>query len=846
MLAPASVRRAMTTPSIVATPARREPARTGIAVAAMAIVVAALAAYANSLGGPFVFDDARSITGNPGIQGLWPLWRALWPSAADLTVSGRPLANFTLALNYAVSGTHVWSYHALNLLIHLGAGLTLFGIVRRTLLRLGGKEFAPRDAVGLALAAAVLWTVHPLQTEAVTYVIQRVESLMGLFYLLTLYGFIRGVEATAGPQITRPRDPGSMRPVVGAKVPRSASSPTERPLARSFLVVRGSILRWSLGPSVWYVLSVLSCLLGMAAKEVMVTAPLMVLLYDRAFVAGSLKEAWRRRRWVHLSLAGGWLPLLGFLASTGWNRGASAGFDVGVAPWAYWLTQFEAVARYLGLAAWPHPLVFDYGKFWVHRVGDVLPYAAVVLPLAAVTGWAVFRRPRWGFVGAWFFVILAPTSVVPGTMQMVVEHRMYLPLAAVVAAAVLGLDAVLGRRRRVVFGVLAVGFGVLTFLRNQGYHSEQAIWSDTVAKRPDNTRARNGLALALDHAGRTAEAVRQFEAAVSLAPADPELRDNFGVTLEHAGRIAEAVEQYRAALRLKPDFAEARSNLGNALMRSGQVGEAIRQYRAALRLRPDFAEAHYNLGLALDQAGRAADAIREFESALRLRPAYAAAQNNLGNTLQRMGRTADAMEHYRAALLVEPDFARAHYNLGVIREEAGQTPDAIAEYETALRIDPDLTDAGNNLGVLLCRSGQIAKGLAVLRAQARRQPDSAGTHFNLGVALEQAGRPTEAANEYGETLRLDPGMAAAHNNLGSLYGRSGRLPEATAELRTALRLRPDYAEAHNNLGNAFLQAGQWDEAAREYETVRRLRPGDAAALGNLERLRAARAGGAAP
>ena len=106
----------------------------------------------------------------------------------------------------------------------------------------------------------------------------------------------------------------------------------------------------------------------MATKEVMVTAPVLVLLYDRTFVAGSFREAWRRRRWLHLGLAATWLPLAGLVASTGWNRGGSAGFNVGVAPWAYWLTQFEAITRYLRLAVWPHPLVFDYGTFWVRYV----------------------------------------------------------------------------------------------------------------------------------------------------------------------------------------------------------------------------------------------------------------------------------------------------------------------------------------------------------------------------------------------------------------------------------------------------------------------------------------------
>jgi tetratricopeptide (TPR) repeat protein len=703
------------------------------AAAAVVLAVAALAAFQNSFRVPFLFDDARAILENPGIRRLWPLRSAFWPQSAVLTVSGRPVANLTLAINYALSGTNVWSYHALNLLIHILSGLALFGIVRRTLLRPVLQARFGRDALPLALVIALLWTLHPLQTEAVTYVIQRVESLMGLFYLLTLYGFVRSVES-----------------------PR---------------------------PFRWQVCTVAACLLGMATKEVMATAPLLVLLYDRTLlssrVAGTFRSALQQRPRFYLALFATWLPLAGMVASTGWNRGATAGFNVGIAPWTYWLTQFEAVARYLWLSVWPHPLVFEYGTFWVHHFGDVAPYALVVVPLAVATLVALRRWPVWGFVGAWFFAILAPTSVVPGTIQMIVEHRMYLPLAAVITLAVLGIHAAVGRRSWMIFAVLALGLGILTARRNEDYRSELAIWSDTVAKRPDNPRARNGMALALDHVGRIPEAIQQFEAALRLTPGDVEVHDNLGVTLEHAGRIAEATQHYETALRLKPNFPEAHSNLGNALLRTGKVPEAIQQYEEALRLRPDYAEAQYNLGGALDQAGQTAEAIRHFEAAVRLKPDYAAAYNNLGNLLHRVGRTPVAIEHYEAALRIQPDFATAHHNLGVAFEETGRRPEAIQQYEAALRIQPDLVEAQNNLGVALCQSD--------------------------------------------------------------------RLPEAITHFKEALRLRPDYAEAHNNLGNALLQTGRMDEAIAEYEKVLQLRPDDATARGNLESIRAGQqAGKSAP
>ena len=222
-----------------------------MALAVLAVTAAAGLAYHNSFAGPFIFDDDSSIKDNPTIRSLaWAWWP---PQGYGATVSGRPLLNFTLGINYAMSGTAVWSYHLVNLLIHTVAGGVLFDVVRRTLRQSGMAARFAGDSLPLALATALIWTVHPVQTEAVTYVIQRAESLVSLLYLLTLWCFVRSTE---------PGAPGKWRP-----------------------------------------LALAACLLGMAAKEVMVTAPVMVALYDRIFVAGSWRQVWARRGRFHLALA---------------------------------------------------------------------------------------------------------------------------------------------------------------------------------------------------------------------------------------------------------------------------------------------------------------------------------------------------------------------------------------------------------------------------------------------------------------------------------------------------------------------------------------------------------------
>lgn len=155
------------------------------------LAVLALAAYSNSFRGPFILDDRSSIVHNSSLSKVWPPWGSLTAPPAGGT-RGRPVANLTFALNHWIGGLDVQGYHAVNLCVHVLAGLALFGIMSRTFKSsLMGPRITPA-ARSLAFAVSALWLVHPLATESVTYLSQRTESLMGLFYLVTLYCVIRG------------------------------------------------------------------------------------------------------------------------------------------------------------------------------------------------------------------------------------------------------------------------------------------------------------------------------------------------------------------------------------------------------------------------------------------------------------------------------------------------------------------------------------------------------------------------------------------------------------------------------------------------------------------------------
>jgi Flp pilus assembly protein TadD len=635
---------------IIGQPLSSAGSRRNFWLAAALLVLAAFAAYHNTFNVPFLLDDEGSITTNPTIRQLWPIGPALSPPAG-VGMGGRPLVNLSLAVNYACGGLAVPGYHALNLAIHLCAGLTLLGIMRRTFLKPVLRERFGGAALPLALAAALLWTLHPLQTESVTYVSQRLESLMGLFYLLTLYCFIRGTEASR--------------------------------------------------PGRWYALTVVMCLLGMASKEVMVTAPLLVLLYDRTFVGGSFRSAWRQRWRLYLGLAGTWL-LLGALLSGLHHR--AVGFGLGVTPWIYALTECKVVVQYLGLAVWPHPLVFDYGGVNVDIVKhgtELAPYALVLGLCVAGTLAALWRRPVLGFAAGWFWLILAPgSSVVPLAGQPMAEHRLYLPLAAVAALGVAGLHTLGGRRSVMIFMILAAGLGALAGRRNADYRSALVLWSDTVAKCPGNMRARCNLGDALFQAGRVPEATAQFAEAVRLKPDYAEAHCNLGIALIQAGRMQEAIAHLQAALRFKPDDANSRYGLGLALMQLGRATEAIPYFQEALRLQPDDARGHNNLGMVLLRTGRVQEAMGQLTEAVRLKPDYFEARSNLGAALFQLGRVEEAVGQFEEAVRLKPGAAEAHFNLGIMLEQTGRRAEAREHYEQALRLKPDYAKARNNLARL--------------------------------------------------------------------------------------------------------------------------------------------------
>jgi len=604
-------------------------------VAAALLIAAGITVYANSFTTRFAGADAKeSIRDNPHIRQLWPLseamslplLRATTRADADSkggTVVRRPVLSLSFAMTYHLFGPEPWGFHAVNLAIHISAALLLFGVVRRTLLRLPSGLGWQHRATTLALAVALIWLVHPLQTESVTYIVQRAESQMALLLLLTLYCSARGFD---GPH------------AIG-----------------------------------WYGAAVVSSALAMGTKETASVLPVLVLLYDYTFVSRSLREALRRHAGLYVGLAATWAVLGVLIGATVEDVGKDFEAEGTL---RYALAQPRVILHYLWLAVWPRRLYVYVSTdlFDVDRFSEVLAPLLLLTGVLALVVWGIYHRRWFGFVGAVFFLVLAPTSIV-ATSDVIQEHRMYLPLSAVVVLGVIAGDAVIrrlcagrltersqGNVKTAIVVLLALALGARAWVRNQDYHQEFAAIQPADLHEQYMILTQHTL-----HTDRLGAAQREAEATLQTRQADP--RD---VTFAH--------------------FV-----LGYFFEERDQLDQSAQHFSDAIRLDPNFAYAHKELGSVLMRLGRLDAAVRHCERALQLKPLFPEADNELGMIRMQQGDTARAIEHFERAIRLRPDFAEAHYELGIALQEMGDRAGATAHLQQAMRLRPDLTEARQRL-----------------------------------------------------------------------------------------------------------------------------------------------------
>jgi len=695
--------------------------------ALIAIALAAFVIYSNIYHSPFVFDDINSITDKVRIRDLSNF------SSPGRFLQPRSIVNLTFALNYRFGKLSVFGYHLVNVLIHIINGflvyflsLTIFKqLLSGSTQRFDGfskrKAFSSKDnqkhgtsnmllsevsaasntsqssiinhqsSINLmSLFAALIFVVHPIQTQAVTYTVQRYASLAAMFYMGSVFFYLKA-------RVMQQRSEVNLRPI-GAHAPVGGEGGEERG-AFSFML------------SAYFVLSILCGLLAFVSKQNTASLPGAIILVEYLFIDRTW-QGWKKKiLWFTPIFI---LFTIFILYVSGFFSGAHAGRGLledvsnlmketgSISRWSYLCTQFNVLVIYIRLLFLPIGQNLDY--FYPFKSGffdAYTPLAFMFLAgLAALGIWNRKKRPIITFGIFWFFITLSVESGIIPISDALFEHRLYLPMLGFALIVSYLLFYLLSKKRlwaAIISLSIIVSLGTATYMRNMTWQDGVKLWSDVISKNPENPRGYNCLGIVLDEQGMQEKAIQSYSKSLEIRPDYAKVHNNLGLVLYMQEKYEDAIHHYSEALKISPKYAKAHSNLGLVLVNMGRLDDAIRHFSEALRHRPDDEKIHNSLGIALMRQGNFKEATKHFLEALRVKPDYAIAHNSLGIILIQQGRLDDAIRHFSEALRVRPEDAKIHNNLGLSLMRKGNLKEAERHFSEALRIKPDYGKARRNL-----------------------------------------------------------------------------------------------------------------------------------------------------
>ena len=599
--------------------------------------------YSGILNSPFIFDDLCGIYGEPRIR----LHEFSWPNFARAICNSRPVATFSFALNYYFHQYQVWGYHLTNLLIHIITAILLFYLFDLTL------TLTNATSRYTALMAATLWLMHPLQIQSVTYIIQRMNSMAALFYLLALLLYIKG------------RQSNSILPKISMMAGCLASG----------------------------------CL-SLGCKENALTLPFIIFLYEWFFFQ-NLSRQWLRR-WRAV------LTCLVFLSA------AAIRFYTGLAPWyviqqSYLgydftlhqrlLTEFRVVVYYLTLIFFPHPARLNLDYDFPVSLGLTQPMTTglSVVAIICLLGAAIktaHRQRLFSFCILWFLLNLVIESSIIG-LDLVFEHRLYLPSMFVMLMLV-SLTKLLP-----IFCCIVCA--IWTFERNHFWADDIRLWQDCILKTPTKDRSYNNLGLAMAVHQDYNSAMDNFLKALEINPFNADARNNVGIIHIFKGRTAKGLEHFSKALQLRPNFAKPHYNIGNALQTLKRQDEAAQHFREALRIEPEYAEVHNNLALIYILNNQNDLALQHYKAALAADPMLPVSHfilQKLASIYAADGQNKKALALYKKMIQSKADKGVYYYNVACLYARLKDYDQSVLWLQKAINngydkwkhisIDPDL------------------------------------------------------------------------------------------------------------------------------------------------------------
>lgn len=701
-------------------------------LALLVFTLVGFAIYSNSFDVPFIFDDSDNIQ-NPSLRISELSADSLLKAAVESNLLKRPVANISFAINYYFGEYNVRGYHLVNILIHVAASFFLYLLLSITFklpVNSGRYDKYPL----LPILAALLWLTHPLATQSVTYLVQRMNSLAAMFYVLSVLCYVQG-------RLKSSKDGDNQQKFNGV---------------------------------IWFAASLISGTLAIGSKEIAVTLPCVIFLYEWFFLQ-DLSWKWLKKKipWIVALLVFLYCAAYFYLNGNPFHKVFNSCNNRPFTSLERVLTEFRVVMHYIGLLVYPNPgrLVFEYNFPLSTSLFSPLTTIISLFSLVLISGVAVSIAKKERFIAFcifWFLVnLILESSVI--CLEIIFEHRTYLPsmfflaiFPALLCRSVLNKNIV-----TTVLLLLIFVFGYWTLERNETWQNPVRFWHDSVEKQPSKARIYNNLGVALYEEKKYSEAGENFVKAITIMPDFPEAYSNLGLVQYRQNRLSNAEMNFKYALTLRSQYIEARLNLAVLYKDQGNYNAALKQYRELYTQIPDYSILNKETGQALLRMGQAEESLAFLEKAYKKLPQDKYLLLDRGEAFMGTGRFEEAINSYKKVIDLEEGNAVANYNLGL----------------------------------LLTATGKEEAALSYFQKVEVRQSADVPVLYNLGNLYLRLGALDDARLSYMKFTEASSVLADAYNNLGLVYIKKGELDEAMVNFEAALRINPTHPMAVQNLNN---------------------------------------------
>ncbi|MFZ4544635.1 MAG: tetratricopeptide repeat protein [Saprospiraceae bacterium] len=631
--------------------------------------------YSNSFSCGFHLDDPTWIVNNNKIRNLSDL------SAAWREDQSRFFSYYTFAINYHYGELNVWGYHLVNLLIHLANSILVYWLSTLILSTpILNESEVSKHKKGIAIFAALLFVSHPLATQSVTYIVQRMASLAALFYLLSIALYVK------------------------ARLSKSNH------LMR-YLLFGGAAI---------------STVLAIFSKENAYTIPFAVVLSEICFFQKKINLSFFKNYKIIVVIA----ALLGFIGYIinrfsfsilkPIPRDYANDFQI-VTVQNYLLTQFSVIVKYIQLLVLPINQNLDYDYPLSNSIFEAKTFGSLVILLAIlIFGIYKFNQNRLLSFGIlWFFLTLSIESSIIPISDVIFEHRTYLPsfgFFLIASAAFFRLIYSKNQNFALLFATfIIVTFSYLTYQRNLVWQNETTLWSDVVLKSPNKARGHFNLGVALNDNKNYKQAVQSYTKAINLKPFHDQAFSNRGIIYMDEGKNAEAMADFNKAISLDPKRERVYVNRGKLLFNLKQNEASLLDFNKAIELNPKMAEAYYNRAIIFGEQGKYEEARADYTEAIKLNPKNEEAYNNRGNVFVKEKRYQEALQDFSKAIELNPKYVQAYNNRSNVYINQKMYREGIPDLLKAIEIKPDLAIAYANLGMTEYKLGEMDKACKDLK-----------------------------------------------------------------------------------------------------------------------------------